>query len=75
MPSVSSIPIPHQTDNICVIDKLNSMAEGKREALCVDAITACDVVEVYSSAPVSTGNTYQDLPRLCETTDNTERYI
>jgi len=28
-----------------------------------------------SSAPVSTGNTFQDLPQLCETADNTERYI
>jgi hypothetical protein len=29
----------------------------------------------YSSALVSTGNTFQDLPRLCETVDtrNTER--
>jgi hypothetical protein len=30
---------------------------------------------VYSSAPVSMGNTFQDLRQLCETTDNTERYI
>jgi hypothetical protein len=30
---------------------------------------------LYSSAPVFTGNTFQDLPRLCETADNTERYI
>jgi hypothetical protein len=30
---------------------------------------------MYSSAPVSTGNTLQDLPRLCETADNTERDI
>jgi hypothetical protein len=29
----------------------------------------------YSSAPVSTGNTFQELARLLETTDNTERYI
>jgi hypothetical protein len=29
----------------------------------------------YSSAPVSTGNTFQDLPRLRETVDNTESYI
>jgi len=29
----------------------------------------------YSSAPVATGNTFQDLPHLCETTDNTECYI
>jgi hypothetical protein len=30
---------------------------------------------MYSSAPVSTVNTFQDLPRLRETADNTERYI
>jgi hypothetical protein len=30
---------------------------------------------IYISAPVSTGNTSQDLPQLCETVDNTERYI
>jgi hypothetical protein len=29
---------------------------------------------IYSNAPVSTGNTFQDLPRLRETADNTERY-
>jgi hypothetical protein len=29
----------------------------------------------YRCAPVPTGNTFQDLPRLRETTDNTERYI
>jgi hypothetical protein len=29
----------------------------------------------YSSAPVSTGNTFQDLPQVCETADNTDRYI
>jgi hypothetical protein len=29
----------------------------------------------YSSAPVSAGNAFQDLPRLLETADNTERYI
>jgi hypothetical protein len=29
----------------------------------------------HSSAPVFTGNTFQDLPRLCETADNIERYI
>jgi hypothetical protein len=32
-------------------------------------------LNVYTySAPVSTGNTFQDLPRLRETADNTERY-
>jgi hypothetical protein len=34
-----------------------------------------DAIDIYSSAPVSTSNTFQDLPRLRETTDNTERYI
>jgi hypothetical protein len=29
----------------------------------------------YSSASVSTGNMFQDLPLLSETADNTERYI
>jgi hypothetical protein len=29
----------------------------------------------YSSAPVSMGNTFQDLPWLRKTTDNTERYF
>jgi hypothetical protein len=29
----------------------------------------------YSSATVSVSNTFQDLPRLRETADNTERYI
>jgi hypothetical protein len=30
---------------------------------------------IYVSAPVFTGNTFQDLPRLRETADNTKRYI
>jgi hypothetical protein len=30
---------------------------------------------IYNSAPVFTVNTFQDLPRLRETADNTERYI
>jgi hypothetical protein len=30
---------------------------------------------MYSGAPVSTGNTFQDLPQLRETADNTESYI
>jgi hypothetical protein len=29
----------------------------------------------YMCAPVPTGNTFQDLPWLHETADNTERYI
>ena len=29
----------------------------------------------YRRNPVSTGNTFQDLPRLAETADNTERFI
>jgi hypothetical protein len=28
----------------------------------------------YSSAPVSAVNTFLNLPRVCETADNTERY-
>jgi hypothetical protein len=32
-------------------------------------------VSYYSSAPVSVGNVFQDLPRLYETADNTELYI
>jgi hypothetical protein len=30
---------------------------------------------MYRCSPVSTGNMFQDLPRLRETADNTERYI
>jgi hypothetical protein len=30
---------------------------------------------MYSSAPIFMGNMFQDLPRLRETADNTERYI
>jgi hypothetical protein len=30
---------------------------------------------IYSSAPVFKGNRFQELPRLRETSDNTERYI
>jgi hypothetical protein len=30
---------------------------------------------LYSSAPTSVGNMFQDLPRLCETTDNIEHYM
>jgi hypothetical protein len=33
------------------------------------------VTVLQISAPVSTGNTFQDLPQLRETADNTERYI
>jgi hypothetical protein len=33
------------------------------------------VKQQYSSAPVFMDNTFQDLPRLRETADNTERYI
>jgi hypothetical protein len=32
-------------------------------------------VSIYSSAPISGGNTFQDLPQLCETADNTKHYI
>jgi hypothetical protein len=41
-------------------------------------VTACRLVGSecnYSSPPVSTGNMFQDLPRLPETADNTERYV
>jgi hypothetical protein len=37
--------------------------------------SASVTIHTYSSAPVSTGNTSQDLLRLCETADDTERYI
>jgi hypothetical protein len=30
---------------------------------------------VYRCAPIFAGNKFQDLPRLRETADNTERYI
>jgi hypothetical protein len=33
------------------------------------------VLMKYGCAPVFTGKTFQDLPRLRETADNTERYI
>jgi hypothetical protein len=32
-------------------------------------------IYLYRCAPVSMGNTFQNLPRLRETADNTERYI
>jgi hypothetical protein len=32
-------------------------------------------IHIYMCVSVSTGNTFQDLPRLRETVDNTERYI
>jgi hypothetical protein len=32
-------------------------------------------LHIYSSAPISAANTFQDLPQLCESADNTERYI
>jgi hypothetical protein len=39
-------------------------------------IPVCIVsIGIYSSAPVSTGNTFQDLPQLRETEDNIESYI
>jgi hypothetical protein len=33
------------------------------------------IVSLYWWTAVSTGNTFQDLPRLRNTADNTERYI
>jgi hypothetical protein len=38
-------------------------------------IADCYALILYSSAPVTTVNTFQDLPQLRETADNTERYI
>jgi hypothetical protein len=32
-------------------------------------------LSTYSSASVSTGNTFQDLPWFCETADITEHYV
>ena len=32
-------------------------------------------LQEYRRTPASVGNTFQDLPRLCETADNTEHYI
>jgi hypothetical protein len=40
-----------------------------------NAPVAGHTITVYSSALLSTGNAFQDLPRLGETADNTERYI
>jgi len=34
-----------------------------------------EIVFLCTQTPVSVGNMFQDLRRLCETTDNTERYI
>jgi hypothetical protein len=47
----------------------------KPNATCNYAFLADTEIPAYSSAPVSTCNTFQDLPRLRETADNTERYI
>jgi hypothetical protein len=33
-----------------------------------------NIIYNYRFSPVFTGNTFQDLPRLSETADNTERY-
>jgi hypothetical protein len=44
----------------------------------VRVITSTDNLllrDEYRCAPISAGNTFQDLPRLRETADNTERYI
>jgi hypothetical protein len=41
----------------------------------VDSCAALGTIQKYSSVAVSSGNTFQDLPRLRETADNTERYI
>jgi hypothetical protein len=51
---------------------------------CRKQTTALDVMRlliqsilffIQSSAPISADNTFQDLPLLRETVDNTERYI
>jgi hypothetical protein len=47
----------------------------KRDGHLTGYIQKESTVVKYSSALVSTGNTFQDLSRLCETADNTERYI
>jgi hypothetical protein len=41
----------------------------------VCSVTLCNLVKEYISAPLSTGNTFQDLPQLRETVDNTECYM
>jgi hypothetical protein len=43
--------------------------------LCLEEnrIDLCNIK--YRRTPVSAGNTFQDVPRLRETADNTERYI
>jgi hypothetical protein len=33
------------------------------------------IVFQYRRTPISMVNMFQDLPRLCETADNTERYV
>jgi hypothetical protein len=43
--------------------------------LSIAALVTTNKNSNYSSAPVSTGNTFQDLPRLPKTADNTEDYI
>jgi hypothetical protein len=47
----------------------------KRDGHLTGSIQKESTVVKYSSAFVSTSNTLQDLSRLCETADNTERYI
>jgi hypothetical protein len=47
----------------------------KSETASVASIPDLLQYNIHSSAPVSTGNTFLDLPRLRETADNTERYI
>jgi hypothetical protein len=52
-------------------------------AIGINSAQKCNAIYVYgyfnvinySSVPVSTGNTFQDLPQLRETAYNTERYI
>jgi hypothetical protein len=61
---------------------MGSTLEGEAKQLVGDVerqhteqLSLCVVYEMCNSAPVSTGNTFQDLMRLRETVDNVERNI
>jgi hypothetical protein len=51
------------------------LARCSASGVVLSVITALNVGLECSNAPVSTDNTFQDLPRLHETVDNTERYM
>jgi predicted histidine transporter YuiF (NhaC family) len=53
---------------IIIIKLLISMEKGSSQAQVPQLAN-------IRCAPVSTGNTFQDLPRVRETAHNTERYI